>query len=432
MAIIGPLNAYIPARLWYLKLASLERQVCRVELFHQGFRQYSTGFLVGPDLILTSYHSLEHVIEAKINERVVDPQQNIGFRFDFIEDLDFAPRPGVVFQLSRNWLVDHFAVNRSTDISGLDYVLIRVDGEPGLQILENGMTRGWIKVITDSFDISVGGALAILQHPIGRPLQISIDTHSILGIDQEKSTIFYRTNTEPGSSGSPCFDLNWRLIAMHQGGDLHDRNRGILVQSMVDIWREREILPLVTKQLPSDLPNISNYQNITIPKGAFALDPGLRELIARGESEELEIKSGLRRAKKEGNENQVGLNITKSVCGFMNHKDGGVVVIGISNDGEIIGVNNEYSIIDKSKASWDGFELYLRQVLDSRIDIENPHLYYKITRLIEEDKDICVIYVKAANKAVWLDEKFYLRVGNLTKELKGRNLMDYIKRRWEG
>ena len=29
----------------------------------------------------------------------------------------------------------------------------------------------------------------------------------------------YATNTEPGSSGSPCFDMNWQLAALHHYGD---------------------------------------------------------------------------------------------------------------------------------------------------------------------------------------------------------------------
>ncbi len=29
----------------------------------------------------------------------------------------------------------------------------------------------------------------------------------------------YRTNTDKGSSGSPCFDANWTLVALHHLGD---------------------------------------------------------------------------------------------------------------------------------------------------------------------------------------------------------------------
>ena len=28
----------------------------------------------------------------------------------------------------------------------------------------------------------------------------------------------YRNNTKPGSSGSPVFDMNWNLVALHHGG----------------------------------------------------------------------------------------------------------------------------------------------------------------------------------------------------------------------
>ena len=29
----------------------------------------------------------------------------------------------------------------------------------------------------------------------------------------------YTTRTEPGSSGSPCFDIDWNLVALHHSGD---------------------------------------------------------------------------------------------------------------------------------------------------------------------------------------------------------------------
>jgi hypothetical protein len=37
----------------------------------------------------------------------------------------------------------------------------------------------------------------------------------------------HRTNTEKGSSGSPCFDLKWNLLALHQCGNPADNPGGL-------------------------------------------------------------------------------------------------------------------------------------------------------------------------------------------------------------
>jgi hypothetical protein len=37
--------------------------------------------------------------------------------------------------------------------------------------------------------------------------------HGFVGREED------RTNTEPGSSGSPCFDQDWGLVALHHAGD---------------------------------------------------------------------------------------------------------------------------------------------------------------------------------------------------------------------
>ena len=47
----------------------------------------------------------------------------------------------------------------------------------------------------------------------------------------------YRTNTEHGSSGSPCFDGDWALTALHHSGDPDfsrsaDYNEGIPIEAI--------------------------------------------------------------------------------------------------------------------------------------------------------------------------------------------------------
>lgn len=59
----------------------------------------------------------------------------------------------------------------------------------------------------------------IAQHPDGKPLKLAVDTEAVIGVNAGQTRVRYATNTEPGSSGSPVFDLDWNLVALHHLGD---------------------------------------------------------------------------------------------------------------------------------------------------------------------------------------------------------------------
>jgi V8-like Glu-specific endopeptidase len=61
--------------------------------------------------------------------------------------------------------------------------------------------------------------LMIAQHPDGKPLKLAVDTESVIGVNANQTRVRYATNTEPGSSGSPVFDFDWNLVALHHLGD---------------------------------------------------------------------------------------------------------------------------------------------------------------------------------------------------------------------
>ena len=61
--------------------------------------------------------------------------------------------------------------------------------------------------------------MASVQHPAGDPVQLAIEMDGVIAINENGTRVRYRTNTLGGSSGSPCFDLDLDLVALHHAGD---------------------------------------------------------------------------------------------------------------------------------------------------------------------------------------------------------------------
>lgn len=56
----------------------------------------------------------------------------------------------------------------------------------------------------------------VVGHPLGGGLSFSLQDNLLLDWDDRR--VHYRTPTEPGSSGSPVFNDQWELIALHHAG----------------------------------------------------------------------------------------------------------------------------------------------------------------------------------------------------------------------
>lgn len=81
----------------------------------------------------------------------------------------------------------------------------------------------------------------VIGHPLGGALSFSLQDNLLL--DHEDPKLHYRAPTEPGSSGSPVFNSQWKLVALHHAGGteipkLHDEpgtyaaNEGLWIQSI--------------------------------------------------------------------------------------------------------------------------------------------------------------------------------------------------------
>lgn len=441
--IIGSQKDSPDVRVWTSKLAILQRQVCLIDL---GGTWLSTGFLVGPDVVLTTFHSMQPLLgklEVEELSRTPDVQSDdVTIRFDYIlsEDGQQVNR-GREFRLAQtDWLVDQSPVGKYVDARHylpdpreLDYALLRISDSPGLLSTDcDELPRGWIELANPSQNIEVGSSLTILQYPGGSPLRISIDTHAVTGFNENQTRVLYTTYTLPGSSGAPCFDINWRLTAMHQGTDnLRRNNQGIPIHLILKLLKERGLSDVVSQASPRR-PSIGRTLEQTLEgTGQSAPDPALRAMINEGESQHVEFKETACRNLRTGvREKKASNQIVKSVAGFMNSEDGGTLLIGIADDGEIIGLNDDYLLADPSKRNFDGYSLFLDNLLSSNLSIENSFRYYKIARHTLLGRDICRVDVEPTSKPVYVEKRLYVRVGNKCPELRGPDMLDYVVRRW--
>ena len=150
---------------------------------------------------------------------------------------------GKRYRLATDWLLDASPVS-PTDLEPLatgtplpehlDYALLRLDGMPGSDLVD-GVPRGYEALPQTPYAFVSGDTLIIVQHPHGQPLQLVIETESIVAENANQTRVAYRTNTEKCSSGSPGYNQDWQLVVLHQGEDPREpskRNRGIPIAAI--------------------------------------------------------------------------------------------------------------------------------------------------------------------------------------------------------
>jgi hypothetical protein len=229
--VIRPENRNKDSAVWRTKLGIIEPSICRIEITtDQGAMVYGTGFLLGPNVLLTNYHVMEVVIAGekglKVDNTYSAKPENVAIRFDYKRLGAGVLNQGTEYRLDTDWKIDlseDWPPEPDAPRDKLDYALLRVAGTPGMDDIAPiagaaGKQRGWLTPLP-AFEFANGTPLFILQHPQGSPLQLAFETEAILGMNPNKTRVRYNVNTDQGSSGSPCFNQDWELVALHHSGD---------------------------------------------------------------------------------------------------------------------------------------------------------------------------------------------------------------------
>ncbi|HKB43528.1 MAG TPA: DNA/RNA non-specific endonuclease, partial [Chitinophagaceae bacterium] len=159
---------------------------------------FATGFLVSPNLLMTNNHVFPDSNSAKdcaanfLYERT-SAGISAGFQF-FIDPAKF------------------FYTNKNLDFSLVYVEPVSLDNKFSL----TGF--GFLRMISTPGKILVGQPINIIQHPSGGIKQYAYQNNTVVDILNLEHFIHYTTDTEKGSSGSPCYNTAWDLAALHHSG----------------------------------------------------------------------------------------------------------------------------------------------------------------------------------------------------------------------
>ena len=172
-------NDLLPAR-WLWQGADAACAVVRVVV--PGANAVGSGFLVTDRVILTNHHVLASgamAAGAYVEFFYGEGQQTVTVRL--------AP--------------DRLFITNAE----LDYTFCALRQPQTLDPIELAPNR-----------VTRGERVNIIQHPGGGYKQIAVHDNRVLRVLD--TVIRYRTDTQPGSSGSPVFDNDWNLVGLHHSG----------------------------------------------------------------------------------------------------------------------------------------------------------------------------------------------------------------------
>ncbi len=176
-----------------------------------------TGFLIDNNLLITNHHVLENETSARQAVVQFNYQKTLSGQDAKYEEFALTPEKG-------------FATSPLQD--GDDWTAVRVRGNPN---------NKWGALTLTRVRVQKRDRVNIIQHPSGGPKQISL-YHNLVSFANDQR-IQYLTDTLPGSSGSPVFDNDWRVVALHHSGGwlnepgskkTHYRNEGIHINNIID------------------------------------------------------------------------------------------------------------------------------------------------------------------------------------------------------
>ena len=259
-----------------------------------------TGFLIAPNLVLTARHVVSGLIDeiptGVVTDSIVETRdqqmagsaQNVCCVFDyrtivsnFVRE---APPPEfTVVNAAEDWLVWSSFTDardgRTHDFAGkpdigkhLDCAVIRLATPIGIKAdpRRGGKMRGWLQLNGTAPTLKKEELITILQHPQGLPQNFAVN--AFRAQDPTTTRIWYDTNADHGSSGSPCFGRNLDLVAFHNAGrpknfqgDTELCNQGVRIDHVISAL-PADVTSASRSPPPPDVKLWSLSSNLAVPR----------------------------------------------------------------------------------------------------------------------------------------------------------------------
>lgn len=193
------------------------RAVGRIQVRDLGgrVRGFGTGFVVSPNLLLTNNHVLASADSAR--RSLID--------FEYEDDENYNPRTPVVFGLDPDRF---FLTNAALDYTVVAVRPASVEGHVPLS------SFGYLPLSAHQGKILVSEYVAVIQHPGGAPKKIALRNNKL--VDLFDDFIHYTTDTDRGASGSPVFNDQWQVVALHHAGVRERDDQGRVLAVDGSVW----------------------------------------------------------------------------------------------------------------------------------------------------------------------------------------------------
>jgi len=263
-------GGHLDTQVLIARIGENEARVCRISYPNKtGKRIFGTGFLVAADIVMTNYH-----VVRDLTQNAADPS-DVRLLFDYRLDADGDTlNPGSSHGLARDWLIDSSPFSRvdfvysdvpaDTDPEQLDYALLRIREPLGAMPVGSAKgydpraaaVRGWIAIPDGAERLAVNAPLFILQHPDGGPVKLAWHPASVIASNRAGTRVRHKTATLAGSSGSPCFNEHWKLVALHHAGDPNfdhpaEYNQAVPIAAIMSLLEKRGAAELLRERPPA-------------------------------------------------------------------------------------------------------------------------------------------------------------------------------------
>src|ERR1043165_3710301 len=193
---------------WHGYLEVLQRQVCRIDIRDT---RMGTGFLVGPDVVVTAFTAVQQLVRGEVSPG------EVSFRFDLWSELDGRVPAGVAYRLAEpDWLIEHSPPEH------LNFAVLRLFGLPrggerlGAVVL-GSRGRGYIQVPDVQRPCPMGATLFLVHHPGDGAIRLSMSCYAVKSVARHGRRLSYAIAADRGSIGGPVFDATGALVAIHEG-----------------------------------------------------------------------------------------------------------------------------------------------------------------------------------------------------------------------